>query len=522
MTTAIAQQESALVAELRDLLPFVSEADRAEIDRLLSVGAPLWMPQVGPQTMAAECQADILFYGGSAGGGKTDLGCGLAVTEHEKSIIFRRKGVQLIGIEERLTEILGSRDGYSSGDGIWRLPNMPGLEDGRTLELGSVNEIGDWKNYQGRPHDLIFFDEITHFLELQVRTLMGWKRSGKVGVRQRVIFAGNPPTDSDGEWVITFFAPWLDPQHPNPAKPGELRWYVTDEEGKDLEVPSDRPFKVGNRWVNPMSRTFIPSSVGDNLFLTATAYEDTLSALPEPLRSQMRDGNFMAGRSDHVWQAIPTAWIKAAQARWRPRDEKGPMTAMGFDPSRGGMDKSALARRHDTWFDEMVEVDGMLTDDGPKASALAVQYVRNGAVIPIDAIGIGSSALDFCKALRLNVWPVIGSEGSTSRDKAAQLGFRNIRAEMYWRLREALDPQAERPIALPPDRELFADLAAVRYKVVSMGLEAGLLMRSKDEIRELLGRSPDKGDAVAMCFVDGLPVPGRTNYAEVRRLLGHT
>ena len=451
----------------------------------------------------------------------TDLLCGLALTQHERSIIFRREGVQLIGIEERVTEILGSRDGYNSQDALWRLPRMPGLADGRTLELGSVKDPDDWKKYQGRPHDLIAFDEICHFLELQVRTLMGWKRTDKKGVRQRVVMAGNPPTDSDGEWVIQFFAPWLDENHPNPAKPGELRWFVTDEDGKDMEVATSKAVKVGNRWAKPLSRTFIPSRVDDNLFLTVTGYADTLSALPEPLRSQMRDGNFKAGRQDHVWQAIPTAWIKAAQARWQPREVKGLMTRMGFDPSRGGIDKSCLARRHGQWFDEPLTAEGVITNDGPKAAAFAVQHVRDGAIIPVDAIGIGSSALDYCKGLRLKMFPVIASEATEARDKAGQLRFRNLRALMYWRLREALDPLNPDPIALPPGQDLFADLAAVRYKVVTMGQFAGLLMRSKDEIRELLGRSPDRGDAVAMTFIDGLPAAGLSDdYATYRKEMG--
>jgi hypothetical protein len=510
-----------LQRELTELLPTLSAEQLKILDALLTTNAPIWVPQVGPQTEAMESQADILFYGGSAGGGKTDLLCGLALTQHERSIIFRREGVQLIGIEERVTEILGSRDGYNSQDALWRLPKMPGLGDGRTLELGSVKDPDDWKKYQGRPHDLIAFDEICHFLELQVRTLMGWKRTDKKGVRQRVVMAGNPPTDSDGEWVIQFFAPWLDENHPNPAKPGELRWFVTDEDGKDMEVATSKAVKVGNRWAKPLSRTFIPSRVDDNLFLTVTGYADTLSALPEPLRSQMRDGNFKAGRQDHVWQAIPTAWIKAAQARWQPREVKGPMTRMGFDPSRGGIDKSCLARRHGQWFDEPLTAEGVITNDGPKAAAFAVQHVRDGAIIPVDAIGIGSSALDYCKGLRLNMFPVIASEATDARDKAGQLRFRNIRALMYWRLREALDPLNPDPIALPPGQELFADLAAVRYKVVTMGQFAGLLMRSKDEIRELLGRSPDKGDAVAMTFIDGLPAAGLADdYAKYREEMG--
>jgi len=76
---------------------------------------------------------------------------------------------------------------------------------------------------------------------------------------------------------------------------------------------------------------------------------------------------------------------------------------------------------------------------------------------------------------------------------------------MYWALREALDPTNEDPIFLPPDPELLADLCAVRYKVVTLGKSAAIQMRDKDEIREVLGRSPDKGDSVAMTFVEGIP-----------------
>ena len=136
-----------------------------------------------------------------------------------------------------------------------------------------------------------------------------------------------------------------------------------------------------------------------------------------------------------------------------------------------------------------------------------VPLIRNGACICVDAIGIGSSALDFIRGLNLLVLPVVGSASSGLSDKAGQLRFRNKRAEMYWLMREALDPTSPDPIALPPDQELLADLCAVRYKVVSLGKVAAIQIRDKDEIREVLGRSPDKGDAVAMTFVSGIPQP---------------
>ena len=499
-------------SEILKLLPTLTPEQRAYVDDLVRSTGKIWVPQEGPQTLALESKADILFYGGSAGGGKTDLLLGAALTEQEHSIIFRREAVQLIGLEERMSGILpAGRKGYNSTTGVWRLPGR------RVMELGSVNKIEDWKKYQGRAHDLKGFDEITHFAESQFRTLIGWMRTDNPKVRQRVICSGNPPTSSDGEWVIRYWAAWLDPLHPNPAKPGELRWYVSDEKGEDMEVPGPEPVMVGDELMTPKSRTFIPSSVDDNLFLLTTGYKATLQALPEPLRSQMLRGDFQAGRSDPVWQLVPTEWVKAAQARWTDKESKGPMTAIGFDVARGGTDKSSAARRHGTWFDKLVTIPGVVTNDGPKAAGFIAPLIRNGAPICIDAIGVGTAALDFVRGLNLLVVPVVGSEESKGRDVTGTLRFRNKRAEMYWRLREALDPTNPDPIALPPDTELLGDICAVRYKVVQLGALAAIQMRDKDEIREVLGRSPDKGDAVAMTFVDGIPLAGLHNDAEAFR-----
>lgn len=495
-------------AEAMEMFAGMTDEQKAAYDELLTAGRPLWVAQPGPQRSAFDSKADILFYGGAAGGGKSSLMLGLSITTQNRSIIFRRESVQLTGLEEDMTRIIGTREGYNSTTGMWRLPG------GRTMELGSVKEPGDWIKFQGRAHDFKGFDEICHFTEGQFRALIGWLRSDDPAQRQRVVCAGNPPTDASGEWVKRFWAAWLDPQHPNPAKPGELRWYVTNEKGEDQEVPDGEPVLVGKDWMKPKSRTFIPSSVDDNLFLSSTGYKATLQSLPEPLRSQMLRGDFNAGAADPAWQLIPTEWVKAAQARWVDRQVKGPMTCLGLDPSRGGMDKTSAARRHGAWFDKLITAPGAVTKDGPTTAGFVAPLVRNGAPIAVDGIGIGSSALDFINGLGLLVHSVIGSEGSTLMDKAGQLRFRNVRAEMYWLMREALDPENPEPISLPPDSELEADLCAVRYKVVTMGTQAAILIRSKDEIREVLGRSPDKGDSVAMTFANGVPRLGRAEKKE--------
>ncbi len=469
-----------------------------------------WRALPGPQSDAYRSEADIIGYGGAAGGGKTDLACGKAITDHRKVAIFRRVGTELTAIEDRLEELFGGREGYNSQKGVWRQRR----DDGKSLqiELASTPNPGDEKKYQGRPHDLIVFDEAANFLELQVRFLMGWMRTTIPGQRCQALLAFNPPTTAEGRWIIAYFAPWLDDMHPNPAKPGELRWFATVK-GKDLEVPDNTPFVLidGKRVTEfkpadyaetdiiiPLSRTFIAAKVSDNPYLMGTGYMTTLQGLPEPLRSQMLKGDFRAGIEDDAWQVIPTVWIDAAIARWKPRDVKGVMDSIGADVSRGGQDETVISRRHGTWFDEFLAHAGALTPDGPAAAGHVLVARRDGAPVHIDIVGWGSSAFDFLSTNNIQTIGINGATGTTEEvTKEGGLKFKNMRALLYWRMREALDPTNPDPIALPPDMMMRAELAAPKWKLTP----GGILIEPKEDIAKRLGRSPDRADAAVMALI---------------------
>jgi hypothetical protein len=473
-----------------DYSRIVSDLDaggKQALSNMLGKAQPIWLPQAGPQTSALQSEADVLFYGGSAGGGKTDLLIGLAFQYHVNSLIMRREGTQFRGIVRRCTEMLGSRDGYTAA------PSKQWRYEDKTVEFGSCPHLGDEQVHQGIPHDLLGFDEITHFLEFQFRFLTTWLRSATPGQRCRVVAAGNPPTTSDGSWVREYWGPWLDPLCPVQAEPGDLLWYATNPDtGEDTLVESSEPIMMGGELVLPMSRTFIPSSVDDNAFLLTTGYKRQLQSLPEPLRSQMLHGDFSAGLDDNAWQVIPSAAVRAATERWSRPEQLAKMTAMGVDVARGGRDNTILSPRHGDWYDELKKFPGASTPTGQSVVALIVQYQRDRASVAIDSIGVGSSVVDHMQGNKANVVPINGSASADGAvDVTNSFGFVNLRSKLHWQFREALvDPQ--RRVSLPPDPELIADLCAPRYTVVGGKIK----VESKDDIIKRIGRSPDCGDAV--------------------------
>jgi hypothetical protein len=466
--------------EKLELLKLLEEKERRDA---------IWKPLPGPQALAFESKADIIGYGGAAGGGKTDLACGKALRHHKNVMILRRESTQLVGVIDRLVQLVGNRDGYNGSEKIWRMSN-------RTLEFGSLPNLGDETKYQGRPHDFLVFDEAANFLESQVRFLLGWLRTTDSAQRCQALFTFNPPTSAEGQWVISFFAPWLEKSHPNPALPGELRWFASID-GKDIEVESGKPFQHGDDMVQPLSRTFIPSKVTDNPYLMGTGYMSRLQALPEPLRSQMLKGDFHAGMTDDPFQVIPTEWVEAAMARWTKPIKLEPMDSLGVDVARGGRDNTVIARRHGMWFDVPLAYPGKETPDGPSTAGLVIASMRDKAPIHIDVIGVGSAPYDFLKEAGQHVLGINVAEASHATDKSGMLSFPNIRSEEWWKMREALDPSQNTGIALPNDPRLKADLCAPKWRLQGSKIR----VESREDIVGRIGRSPDFASAYLLALI---------------------
>lgn len=504
------------VPEIAELLPYLTEQERGELFDILEHDrlTHRWRPLPGPQSTAYHSTADVLGYGGAAGGGKTDLMLGKAVNQHTVSYILRREATQMQGIYTRMAEITGSTDGFNKSDKIWR------FAEGKFVRFGSTPNLGDEMNYQGQARDFLGVDEAANFLRAQVVFLMGWTRTTNPNQPTQSLLTFNPPTTAEGRWIIDYFAPWLDKKHKNPALPGELRIFASvpgpTGEAIEVEVDSKAHFVVENgTWnydfdpdkyrgamaahiIMPQSRTFVPSSVGDNPFLVGTNYMSTLQALPEPLRSQMLYGDFHAGMSDDPWQVIPSRWIEIAQERWAKRMPKPEIVSLGVDVARGGDDDTTIAGvSEDWWFDELITEPGKSTPDGPTVAGLAIAHNPNHAPIHIDVIGVGASPYDFLMQAKQQVLGINVSERALGTDKSGRLTFSNQRSWLWWRFRELLDPSANNGIALPPDPRLVRELSAPKWSLKGFTI----YVESREDIIKRIGYSPDKATAVLLASI---------------------
>ena len=422
---------------------------------------------------------------------------GLAMTQHQRSLIMREQYNDLDALTEELIKMNGSRKGFNGSN-----PPSMRMDDGRFIQFtGAV--MDQWR---GHAFDFKAIDECSQIAEEVIRYHVGWLRSVVQGQRKRVLLASNPPTDERGQYLVGMFGPWLDPTHPKPAKDGELRWYVKDPEGYDMEVPGPEPIQFpGEEFpTEPMSRTFIRAKLADNPYLAQTGYRKSLDQMDEPYRSAMRDGNFFAARRDKPDQVIPMDWIKAAQSRWTPKPPRGlRMTAIGLDVGQGGADRVVAAPRYGFWYDQVKVAKGKEAPDGPTQAAFAERYRRDGAPIVVD-VGGGFGG-DVCSVFKSNKTPYARfngtEEGIGKANDGSGRGFENRRAQAWWRFREALNPDQPggSDVCLPPDAELASELSAPMLVPEKRDIQ----IESKKQIRVRLQRSIDKADAVVMAWDPG-------------------
>ena len=258
----------------------LEDIPRSELHRLQALLTPKmtkYIPHAPTPKQAAFLLLDCreAFYGGAAGGGKSDalLMGGLQYVDVKgySAIIFRKNYADLVkpgALIDRAKEWLYRYDNVRWIDREKKFEFLekygPHTDVTSVLQFGYLENDNDRFNYQGGEYQFIGFDELTHISEMCYQYMFSRLRRLKhLDVPLRVRGASNPPEDDDGIWVY-------------------------------------------NRFVNPKTKKphaiFIPAGLDDNPYLDRESYEESLEELDVVTRSRLRDGNWTIVRKGNMFK----------------------------------------------------------------------------------------------------------------------------------------------------------------------------------------------------------------------------
>lgn len=264
---------------------------------------PAWAPQPGPQTEAIMADwCDELFYGGAAGGGKSDFLLGDFLQDvptyasHWQGILFRRTYNELEELIRRSREIyVATGAAWHEQAKTWTWPN------GALLRMRYIERDFDATRYQGHQYTWIGWDELTQWpSDYGYRFLRGRLRSAHDVPTKRIRAAANPGGVGH-HWVKAYFV--------DPAPGG----YTPIEDS-----------------VVKAKRMFIPARLRDNKILLNAdpGYGDRLRGLASDAMVRawlegdwtvIEGAYFDCWRYDkHVIEAfeVPSSWARFRSMDW--------------------------------------------------------------------------------------------------------------------------------------------------------------------------------------------------------------
>lgn len=166
---------------------------------------------------------------------------------------------------------------------------------------------------------------------------------------------------------------------------------------------------------------------------------------------------------------------------------------VGLDIARFGDDQTSFCFRRGRWC---MRFESYRKLDNVEVANLATNIIRNQKPhrLFMDIGGQGAGVYDILKDRGFGeiIRGVYFGEKALNEER-----YSNRRAEMWDEVRQWLSSKPE--VQLPADEELLDDLTSVNKKYDRRGR---LQLEEKDEVKKRLGRSPDKGDALALTFAE--------------------
>ncbi len=233
---------------------------------------------------------------------------------------------------------------------------------------------------------------------------------------------------------------------------------------------------------------FIPSFIRDNPHLPVEYENELRDIFPGSWVQQYIEGSWDIGADKHFF---PYDWV--IHSMEAAIESKGSDIQYGVDVGRGG-DQSIVAKRVGNEFEfiyssrknDLMEVVGEIAS-----------LMDQDNLVVVDSVGLGAGVHDRLKEQGYNVGEFIAGAapvefGYESEDESKTYRFANLKAQAYWRFREALKSKA---IKLPNDPELRSQLLSINFSTRS---DRKLLIESKEQLRSRGGSSPDKAEAIIM------------------------
>jgi len=250
-------------------------------------------PQPGPQTDFLNSPADIVFYGGAAGGGKS-YALLLEMLRHWDNplmgaVIFRRNSKQIKSLgglwqeSEKVYSQLGAEPRQSTSE--WFFPK------GGKIKFDNLEYDSNVYDWQGSQIPIIGFDELTHFTENQFWYMISRNRSDS-GIKGYIRCTTNPDANS---WVRKVIDWWIGPDgFAIKERSGVIRWFIRQNNSLIWgDTKEELMEKYGDKFI-PKSFTFIPALLSDNKILMDKdpGYLSNLMAQNLVERARLLDGNW--------------------------------------------------------------------------------------------------------------------------------------------------------------------------------------------------------------------------------------
>lgn len=218
-------------------------------------------------------------------------------------------------------------------------------------------------------------------------------------------------------------------------------------------------------------------------------------------------GDFPPSAED---QLIPVDWVKRAQDRFEKASVPGDVLVHGLDPGGQGLAETVLCTRSGDYVFPLKFWTGL---SGPEIILRCKEAVSGRDLLYIDSIGVGYSVVGYARDADMFAHGVNVGESPSDDTR-----FVNLRAELYWKLRDALDPSKSKLLALPPDDKLASQLCNIKYKYNTKGK---LQIESKQEMRKRGVPSPDRADALMLTMASDIystSVPGNVTRGGMKSL----